>query len=220
MAKKVTGGDEQTGKAKKPFYKKIWFWVLAVVVVTIIGAAGNSGNKNEEKTKEATTEKVNKKPTTIKDFVKASKVKTKSVSAKDGNVIVVLKDGMELSNNTLLQGFAQNTALILEQLYKKKDVQNVIVRRPTELTDTKGNKSSEVVLSAFFTRDTMSSINFKDWPGIVYGKPFNFFSNADQYFIHNAIYSAVDSKYLGTISATGSDGATDWSRDNLVMSVE
>lgn len=47
MAKKVTGEDGKTYKVKKPFYKRIWFWILAVVVViAIAGGLGSQGNKN------------------------------------------------------------------------------------------------------------------------------------------------------------------------------
>lgn len=47
MAKKVTSEDGKTYKVKKPFYKRIWFWILAVVVViAIAGGLGSQGNKN------------------------------------------------------------------------------------------------------------------------------------------------------------------------------
>lgn len=33
-------------KEKKPIYKKVWFWVLAVVIIGAIGA-GMNGTKNQ-----------------------------------------------------------------------------------------------------------------------------------------------------------------------------
>lgn len=60
MAKKVRGEDGRMYKVKKPFYKRLWFWLLAVVVVFIaIGSQGGSDdNKNTvaETTKESVTE--------------------------------------------------------------------------------------------------------------------------------------------------------------------
>lgn len=44
MAKKVTGEDGKVYKVKKPFYKKVWFWI---VIVLLFGAVGSSINKKD-----------------------------------------------------------------------------------------------------------------------------------------------------------------------------
>lgn len=48
MAKKVMDEDGKMYKVKKPFYKRIWFWVLAVIIVLAIGGSlgGESNDKN------------------------------------------------------------------------------------------------------------------------------------------------------------------------------
>lgn len=60
MAKKVMGQDGKMYKVKKLFYKRVWFWLLAVVVVFIaIGLQGGSDdakNTVAETTKESVTE--------------------------------------------------------------------------------------------------------------------------------------------------------------------
>ena len=60
MAKKVMGQDGKMYKVKKPFYKRVWFWLLAVVVVFIaIGSQGGSDdakNTVAETTKKSVTE--------------------------------------------------------------------------------------------------------------------------------------------------------------------
>ena len=38
--------DSNEGKVKKPFYKKIWFWV---VVVIVLGIAGSGLGKEDKK---------------------------------------------------------------------------------------------------------------------------------------------------------------------------
>lgn len=41
------GQDGKMYKVTKPFYKKVWFWVLAVIIIAIIGGSlGESNNKN------------------------------------------------------------------------------------------------------------------------------------------------------------------------------
>lgn len=61
MAKKVKGADGRMYKVKKPFYKRVWFWLLAIVVIFIaIGSQGGSDdtkNTAAENTKESVTEK-------------------------------------------------------------------------------------------------------------------------------------------------------------------
>ena len=47
MSKKVVGEDGRTYKVKKPFYKRVWFWVLAVIVIFIVGGSlGGKDNSN------------------------------------------------------------------------------------------------------------------------------------------------------------------------------
>ena len=56
MAKKIKGEDGKIYKVKKPFYKRLWFIILAfIVVVGIIGSIGggdsdgSSGSSTSEK---------------------------------------------------------------------------------------------------------------------------------------------------------------------------
>ncbi len=44
MAKKIKGEDGNYYKVKKPFYKKVWFWVLVVVLVIGVGGALGGGD--------------------------------------------------------------------------------------------------------------------------------------------------------------------------------
>lgn len=53
MAKKVMGADGKRYKGKKPFYKRIWFWVLAIIIIATIGGAiggGKDDKKNDDST--------------------------------------------------------------------------------------------------------------------------------------------------------------------------
>ena len=45
MAKKIVDENGKTYVQKKPFYKRVWFWVLAVIVVIIFGSMSGSGDK-------------------------------------------------------------------------------------------------------------------------------------------------------------------------------
>lgn len=46
MAKKITDENGNTYVQKKPFYKRVWFWLLAIVVIfVLIGSLGGSTKK-------------------------------------------------------------------------------------------------------------------------------------------------------------------------------
>jgi hypothetical protein len=44
MTKKIKKENENVYVAKKPFYKKAWFWVLAILAIIVIGGAVGSGS--------------------------------------------------------------------------------------------------------------------------------------------------------------------------------
>ena len=39
----------KTPKAKKPIYKRIWFWIVVVIVVAVIGSALGGGDEGTSK---------------------------------------------------------------------------------------------------------------------------------------------------------------------------
>ncbi|MGH2248976.1 DUF3862 domain-containing protein, partial [Enterococcus faecalis] len=56
--------DSNEGKSKKPFYKKIWFWVVGVIVLWIAGSGlGKEDKKASNDTKEVKTEASSSKAT-------------------------------------------------------------------------------------------------------------------------------------------------------------
>lgn len=61
MAKKVMGQDGKMYKVKKPFYKRVWFWVLIVLLFFGIAGALSGGEKKDSAT--ATSTSTNKETT-------------------------------------------------------------------------------------------------------------------------------------------------------------
>lgn len=73
--KKITGedGKQYTVKVKKPFYKRVWFWILVVLVVGGIGSQmGGGSSDKDDKSAVKTEEKPSK---TSKKTVAASSSK-------------------------------------------------------------------------------------------------------------------------------------------------
>jgi hypothetical protein len=48
MAKKVMGSDGKMYKVKKPFYKRVWFWIFAIVIILVIGSSLGGGSENKD----------------------------------------------------------------------------------------------------------------------------------------------------------------------------
>lgn len=44
MAKKIKDENGNTYVQKKPFYKRVWFWVLAIILIIVIGSAIGGGS--------------------------------------------------------------------------------------------------------------------------------------------------------------------------------
>ena len=65
MAKKVMGQDGKMYKVSKPFYKKVWFWVLIVLLFFGIGGALSGGENKDSAT--ATSTSTNKETTAKKE---------------------------------------------------------------------------------------------------------------------------------------------------------
>ena len=48
MAKRVRGEDGKLYKVKKPFYKKVWFWILVVILVAAVGGSLGGNSKDSK----------------------------------------------------------------------------------------------------------------------------------------------------------------------------
>ncbi|QIL49899.1 hypothetical protein G7084_00295 [Weissella coleopterorum] len=54
MSKKITDENGNTYVQQKPFYKRVWFWILAIIVLIVIGA--NMGSDSDDKSTESSSE--------------------------------------------------------------------------------------------------------------------------------------------------------------------
>ncbi|WEV45799.1 DUF4352 domain-containing protein [Streptococcaceae bacterium ESL0687] len=104
MAKKITDENGNTYVQKKPFYKKVWFWAIVVILIFIIGGSlGTSkAKKVEDGSSTASSEKKSEQTTfKIGDVVEHNNVQfkvnsveyssgTKYSKPKEGNQYVIV----------------------------------------------------------------------------------------------------------------------------------
>lgn len=59
MAKKVRGEDGKIYKVKKPIYKRVWFWIVVVILIAAVGGSlgGNENKTAADKTSDSTEAK-------------------------------------------------------------------------------------------------------------------------------------------------------------------
>jgi len=71
--------DTATADVKKPFYKKKWFWIGAVVLFIVIGASGEPAEKNNSTTNTSTNTTENSEQAEVSEV--AIEVKAKNLIA-------------------------------------------------------------------------------------------------------------------------------------------
>lgn len=84
---------KNTQKAKKPFYKKVWFWIVAVILVLIVGGSLTSnGSKTSDKASSSSSSKSSE--TSKSSSSSSSKSDSKKISAAAFDAIAVGDNGM------------------------------------------------------------------------------------------------------------------------------
>lgn len=118
MAKKKLydeNGTEVKGKLKKPFYKKVWFWILIVLLVAIFGNMGSSDDSTSEadnntKVEEKTVEEPEKLEITQNESSEA-KVEKEEMKKED-DVPTEYKSALKKANS-----YAENMYMSKEAVY-------------------------------------------------------------------------------------------------------
>lgn len=71
MTKKIKKENGNVRVAKKPFYKKVWFWVLAILAIIVIGGAvGGGSDPDTSSTTESRSNRPNNKVVTQKNALR------------------------------------------------------------------------------------------------------------------------------------------------------
>ncbi|KXA07722.1 FxLYD domain-containing protein [Finegoldia magna] len=144
MKKTVKGedGKEYTMKEKKPFYKKVWFWALVVIIIIAIASQGNkkpettvngeqtkaeeSANKTEKKEETKEPEKPKYELTQVKqesdEFSTYVTGVLKNNSGSDKGYIQIEFPVYDKDGNKLDSAFANVTELKKDKTWKFKAV--------------------------------------------------------------------------------------------------
>lgn len=74
MSKKIKDENDKTYVMKKPFYKRVWFWIVAVIVVFLAIGMFGGGSEEEPKAKDEATSESSSTSSSKKEETKVFKV--------------------------------------------------------------------------------------------------------------------------------------------------
>ena len=149
---------------KKPFYKKWWFWVLVVIFFLIMGNM-NTGNKTPEPVVENPPEVV-EEPQTEADqlttIVDSLNFKYSDLNITEGSTTKIsLHYDKELWDETrFCQSCLTDYINICKQAYEMDGIDKVEYYVYVDMTDSKGNSTSEKGFAICMTKDVFNTYNW------------------------------------------------------------
>lgn len=86
MSKKITDENGNTYVQKKPFYKRVWFWILAIIVVIAIGSSmggdsDTSSTGSSQNADSSTSNDSSSEDSSVPDEYKSALSKAKTYSS-------------------------------------------------------------------------------------------------------------------------------------------
>lgn len=212
-------------KAKKPIYKKWWFWVIVLAVLWGIGnSASDDKEQTEKKTEKASTE-VKEEKKTDESKKKEEKPKVEKPKKKEDNRTIAeklqedndnidkasLKDGVLTLSGEGKTTFSENTLFMsvydffeaMHDGFQDKDVKEVYVELTTTMVDQKGNESVEPVIKYNYSRESFEELNYEKFKEMAYSEEWRILTEANYYYIHPGIYKNLKDKYKDHVRVEG-----------------
>jgi len=90
MSKKIQTNNESKFVEKKPFYKRIWFWIIVILILAFIGA-----NSSTSESKQNISNNSSKKVTSSSSSRKVSKPSGKNSSSEQKSKKVAINEKLE-----------------------------------------------------------------------------------------------------------------------------
>lgn len=143
MAKKIKGKDGKVYKQHKPFYKKIWFWLLVLITVGIAANLNNdkapsaSNNGTSEKEEQPKANESKQSPEELYDNI----LQDYTIKIKEAAPKLVDEYNAEFPNNENgLEGLAE---LSNSKILKLAEISNDGISEMAEIHLTKGSGTYE-----------------------------------------------------------------------------
>jgi len=111
MSKKVVGPDGKTYKVEKPFYKRVWFWILAIIIVIgISGALGGNSSSDSSSSSSDSSSKSSSQSASSKEDTTGKITRSQFDSIKIGDLMSNADGGDTLDSLTQKFGKPSSTS--------------------------------------------------------------------------------------------------------------
>ncbi|HGP0303085.1 TPA: Ltp family lipoprotein [Enterococcus faecium] len=151
MAKKVMGQDGKMYKVKKPFYKRVWFWLLAVVVVFI--AIGSQGGSDDAKNTVAETTEESVTEVSSAESVAESTVVEEETETTEESVTEV-SSAESVAESTVVE---EETETTIEEVTQEESV-------PREYRNALSKAESYLGWAGMSEQDLREQLEFEEYP--------------------------------------------------------
>lgn len=194
-------------KTKKPFYKKWWFILIAVLFIFAgIGGILDSAGVQTEKEKETIAKKEEKEKSkkeeeqrlanrTIAEVLEEDEKDVDKAKLEDG-VLRIERDVTTFWDETsILKQDVLRMFEILPKAFEDENVDRVRVVLNTEMVDQKGNAEVESVIYFEYSREHYEELNYDKFLYMATSETWRIFNESTSYEIHPGIYKNVKDEY-------------------------
>lgn len=203
-----------TGKEQKPFYKRWWFILIAVVF--IIGAIGNifesdekkeereaeqvaAEQEKEEKKKKEKEEKERKANRTIDEKLQEGNKDVDKASLEDGILVLEKEVTTFWDETSILKQDVLTMFELFPEAFEDESVNSVNVVLLTEMVDEKGNGEIETIIEFEYSKDTFDELNYEKFLYMATSETWRILNESDAYWIHPGIYKNVKDEYRNNL---------------------
>lgn len=180
-------GNKVKGKIKKPFYKKIWFWILIAVLVFTFSGGSDDEEAVDKSSTEPVTEKVDKKEK--KESKEQEKEPSKEQSEEEAPYKLV--DGVALftDDGDVVMGVKSHVDVFSSEMtaalkkYHNEIKDGAIFRSVNLLDDEYGNQVMLNAIVVYYSQETIDKINFDNWPRL---DASGLYETSDSMWVHPA----------------------------------
>lgn len=212
--------NEQTSN-KKPFYKRWWFILIAVVF--IMGAIGNifesdekkqereqekiaaeqenekKEKEKEEKKKKEKEEKERKANRTIDEKLQEGNKDVDKASLEDGILVLEKEVTTFWDETSILKQDVLTMFELFPEAFEDESVNSVNVVLLTEMVDEKGNGEIETIIEFEYSKDTFDELNYEKFLYMATSETWRILNESDAYWIHPGIYKNVKDEYRNNL---------------------
>lgn len=177
-------------KNKKPFYKRIWFWIVIIIVISAFTPKNNDNKSQSTNSNDTKVTKVTKSPKkenntkqslpidltsqNYKDEITkdaGSNVKFESIRISDDDVgtkVAVISFTLKsaITEKMAVRGILMEMTDILKTTKQKFDyskISNIEIFAKLPMTDTGGNTNNEIVATSKISGQRLTDLNIKNF---------------------------------------------------------